>query len=64
VAPEVGYEVDGIPLDFAWPDRRVAVAVELAEEDRAEVEAQGWTFLPADAEQITAALAAREAGVA
>ena len=62
VAPEVGYEVDGIPLDFAWPDRRVAVAVELAEEDRAEVEAQGWTFLPADAEQITAALAAREAG--
>lgn len=62
--PQVGYEVDGIPLDFAWAHQRVAVARDLTTEERTALEAQGWTFLAPDPATIASALATRERGEA
>jgi ATP-dependent helicase YprA (DUF1998 family) len=42
-APEIGDEVDGIMLQLAWPDQRVAVVYD--PEDVEPVAAQGWTVV-------------------
>lgn len=62
--PAVGQESeDGIPLDLSWPDERVVVEVEeLTDEDREELSVAGWTIVPADVEQVVAALAAAGTG--
>lgn len=48
-APSVGIEVgDGIPIGIAWPDRHVAVDLNLDDGDRADLEASGWTLVAPD----------------
>lgn len=58
--PEVGPEgPEGIPLDIAWPQRRVAVAVgEMPHADRQDLESAGWQVLLPDPDIVAAALAA------
>ncbi|HET8931109.1 MAG TPA: hypothetical protein VFN21_10670, partial [Acidimicrobiales bacterium] len=47
--PEVGYELDGMPVEAAWPDERVAVLTgSEPDELRAALDAAGWTFHAVD----------------
>lgn len=41
----VGEEIAGLPVTFAWPERRIAVAVDTVKKDRADLIAAGWTVL-------------------
>jgi ATP-dependent helicase YprA (DUF1998 family) len=53
--PVVGYETEsGIPIDFAWPDARIAVCFD--EDEGHELESEGWRWLPADPAAVAAAL--------
>ena len=57
--PVVGYEAAGIPIDFAWPDERIAVFVDLGNldaDDRRVLELDRWRLLPDDPDAILAAL--------
>jgi ATP-dependent helicase YprA (DUF1998 family)/Zn-finger nucleic acid-binding protein len=55
--PVVGYEAeDGMPLDFAWPDKRVAVCLDLGAEERRVLEMAGWRVFPDDPDAVFAAL--------
>jgi len=55
--PVVGYEAEnGIPLDFAWPDRRIAVALDLNPDERRVLEMAGWRVFPDDPDAVLAAL--------
>jgi hypothetical protein len=58
--PVVGAEgPEGIPLDLAWPDRRVVVAFDhMPPADRADLAAAGWQVVEPSPELIVAALAA------
>lgn len=52
-APVVGHESDeGIPVDFAWVEERVAVALEWDDQDREDLAVEGWTVLDADADAV------------
>jgi len=56
-APVVGYEAeDGIPIDFAWPDSKIAVCLDLAVDDRRVLEMAGWRVFPDDPDAVFAAL--------
>ena len=59
-APVVGHEADGgIPIDFAWPDARIAVFLDLDAldaDDRRVLESNRWRVLANDADAILAAL--------
>ena len=58
--PQLGLEIgDGIPVSFAWPDRKVAASSQLTEEDRAELTAAGWIVVPATFDSLVAALERR-----
>ncbi|MCR8674694.1 DEAD/DEAH box helicase [Micrococcus sp. HG099] len=39
----VGEEISGLPVSFAWPQRKIAVTVDLPEPDRADLASAGWT---------------------
>ena len=55
--PVVGYEAeDGIPLDFAWPDKRIAVCLDLDSDERRVLEMAGWRVFPDDPDAVFAAL--------
>jgi len=56
--PVIGDEgPDGIMLDMAWTDRKSVVDVRgMPEQDRADLEAAGWTVLPPDADTIASRL--------
>jgi len=56
--PTIGDEgPDGIMLDIAWPDSKSVVDVhKMPEQDRADLEAAGWTVLPPDADVIATRL--------
>jgi len=56
--PAIGDEgPDGIMLDMAWPDRKSVVDVhKMPEQDRADLEAAGWTVLPPDPDVIATRL--------
>ena len=57
--PEVGEELGpGIPVDLSWPQQRVAVTIEPDEKDVADLAAEGWRLLPADAATILDAMEA------
>jgi len=45
--PVLGFEgPDGIPIDIAWPGRRLAIALEgMPDVDRSDLRAAGWTVL-------------------
>lgn len=39
----------GISVSFAWPDHKIAVTLDLVDDERAAVSGEGWTLLdPAD----------------
>lgn len=55
--PEIGEEAaDGIPLEISWPSAKLAINVELSEEDRTDLESAGWTLCEPDADSIRTAL--------
>ena len=54
--PEVGREENGIPLDFAWPDKRVAVCLNLDADEKSVLEMAGWRVFPDDPDAVFAAL--------
>ncbi|MDR6119712.1 hypothetical protein QE370_002896 [Aeromicrobium sp. SORGH_AS981] len=56
----LGAEVlDGIAIDIAWPDDRVALAVDMAPEDVEELTAAGWR-ISSEVADIMAALDRRD----
>lgn len=59
--PALGAEVgDGVPLAISWPDRRLAVDLELIDEDRTQLADLGWKLFAPDAALITQALKIEE----
>jgi hypothetical protein len=59
--PEQGFEsAAGMPIDLSWPDRRIAVDIDLDANDRADLEGEHWVVVPPDVDAIIAALGSRE----
>ena len=55
--PVMGYETDsGSPIDFAWPDKHLAVRLEPDESDQHDLKSAGWHWIPADPAAVAAAL--------
>jgi ATP-dependent helicase YprA (DUF1998 family) len=54
--PVVGHEESGIPIDFAWTDKRVAVCLELDSEEQRDLESVGWRVFTDDPDTVFAAL--------
>ena len=56
--PEAGYEVDDgeYVVDLAWPDRRIAVSVEIDDDRDAWLTAHGWTVVPPETAAVRSAL--------
>jgi ATP-dependent helicase YprA (DUF1998 family) len=50
VLPELGYEVDGVPVSIAWPDHHLAVVFD--GDEREGLEASGWTTVGIDVDEI------------
>jgi hypothetical protein len=47
--PVVGYEAaDGIPVDFAWPDKKIAVCLDIDAGDRQVLELAKWRVFDGD----------------
>lgn len=58
-APSLGYETDaGLPIDISWPEFRIAVDLDLEDEERDELSQGGWTLVDSDLEAILSTLAA------
>ena len=56
--PEWGIETkDGVTLDFAWPEQRIAVLIERFDGDADELRDDGWTLVSADADTVKKELA-------
>lgn len=59
--PTLGAEIgDGMPVAISWPDRLIAVDLELVDEDRAALSALGWHLVPGDVDAIKSVLAREE----
>jgi hypothetical protein len=59
--PVVGYESEeGIVIDVAWPDLKIAVYLDPNPDDCRDLEAAGWTLLAAETDALIGALS--EAG--
>lgn len=62
-APVVGHEEDGLPIDIAWPDRKIAVFLDLDDlsaDDKRELELAKWRVFPAS-DPVAVLAALREA---
>ena len=58
--PSYGVEVaNGIPVDFAWPNAKVAVLLDPLESDTADLAAEGWLLVPPDPPAIATAVTER-----
>jgi ATP-dependent helicase YprA (DUF1998 family) len=55
-APDVGEEIDGIPVELSWPKWKIAVDLGLETDERQHLAASGWTVYAPDADTLTAAL--------
>jgi hypothetical protein len=59
-APVIGHEENGLPIDIAWPEAKIAIFLELDEldpEDKRELELAEWQLFPAsDPGAVRAAL--------
>ena len=53
--PVVGHETEdsGIPIDFAWPDAKIAVCLDLDPGDRRDLESDGWRVFPDDPDAVS-----------
>ena len=54
--PELGVEIDGIPLGPSWPERKVTVALDLVDDERGLLVDLGWTVVDTDIDALRAAL--------
>ena len=56
--PELGPEVDGIPLGPSWPERQVTLdlGLGLGDDERAALERRGWVVVEADVDAVRAVL--------
>jgi ATP-dependent helicase YprA (DUF1998 family) len=55
--PVIGYETDeGTPVDLAWPDRKIAVFLDLEADDPRVAELPGWRVFGDDPDAVFAAL--------
>ncbi|MGV0834496.1 DEAD/DEAH box helicase [Mycolicibacterium thermoresistibile] len=54
--PEVGEEIDGIPVELSWPTYKVVVDIGLDHDERDDLTKAGWTVCPADVDTVTATL--------
>lgn len=52
---------NGTPVDFAWPDRKVAVLVDADDASVEDLQADGWTVVEAEINALMDALTEREA---
>lgn len=59
ILPELGYEVDGVPVSIAWPDHHLAVVFD--DDEREGLEASGWTTVGIDVDEIRELLKAKGA---
>ena len=48
VPPELGQEVDGLPLGLSWPSLQVTVDLDLSLDERKTLVDLGWTVLNID----------------
>jgi hypothetical protein len=56
-APIVGFEAEnGIPVDFAWPDKRIAVCLDLDSAEERDLMLAGWQVFRDDPDAVFAAL--------
>jgi ATP-dependent helicase YprA (DUF1998 family) len=55
-APVIGEEVDGIPVEISWPQRKVAVGVGLDDDERHDLVRSGWTLCEPDVDAIAGSL--------
>lgn len=51
VLPELGFEVDGLPVSIAWPEYRIAVMLD-GDDGQAELQAAGWATVGTDVDDI------------
>ncbi|CAH0165550.1 ATP-dependent RNA helicase SrmB [Arthrobacter sp. Bi26] len=49
--PELGFEVDGLPVSIAWPEYRIAVVLD-GDGGRSELQAAGWATVGTDVDNI------------
>ncbi|MFL0239797.1 DEAD/DEAH box helicase [Mycobacterium sp. SMC-17] len=54
--PTVGAEVEGIMTSIAWPEYKIAVDLELYDEDRTDLVDLGWRLVAAEASEISAVI--------
>jgi len=54
--PEIGLEIDGLPIDLGWPEQKVAVLFETDHGFADELGDEGWTVVAPQPELIVAAL--------
>ncbi len=59
ILPELGYEVNGYPVDIAWPEHHIAVVLD--GDDAAALESAGWTTVGNDVDEIRELLTAKGA---
>ena len=54
--PAVGAEVEGIMTSITWPEYKIAVDLELYDEDRADLVDLGWRLVAAEVSEISAVI--------
>jgi ATP-dependent helicase YprA (DUF1998 family) len=54
--PDVGDEVDGIPVEISWPAHKVAVTIGLDNDERQELADSGWTLCEPEPDIVRTAL--------
>lgn len=61
--PEIGVEAaGGIPISFAWPNARVAIALGMQDGETESLEADGWTLIDPQSDDLAARVAALTGG--
>jgi hypothetical protein len=59
ILPELGFEVEGYPIDIAWPEFRVGIVFD--GDGHSELQAAGWTAVGTDIDDIRELLKTKEA---
>lgn len=62
--PEMGVEAGaGIPISFAWPEPRIAIALDLQDGEAEALAADGWTLIDPQSDDLAAQVAALTGGL-
>ena len=54
--PDVGEEVDGIPVEISWPTHKIAVTLGLDSDERQDLADSGWTLCEPQPDIVRTAL--------